>query len=50
MSIFSKVDKEVLIILATVLILILLLSFAVYKNVIGSSARVQNYAGGVQTQ
>lgn len=50
MTIFSKVDKKVLIILIVVLVAILLVGFMVYQYVAGSNVKVQNLTGGAQTE
>lgn len=50
MPILSKIDKEVLISLIILIIAILFISFIVYKNMAGSVDKVQNLAGGAQTE
>ncbi len=50
MKIFSKLDKKVLIILITALVVILLIGFIVYKYISGSLVDVKNLTGGAQTE
>ena len=50
MKIFSKIDKEVLITLAVVILAILLISFIVYHYIAGSAVKVQNVTNGAQSE
>lgn len=50
MAIFSKIDKEILSISIVATIVILLLSFTLYKYVTHPTVKVQNLTGGAQTE
>ena len=47
---FSKIDKKVLTILITVLVVILLGGFAIYKYMAGSVTNIKNTVGGTETE
>ena len=51
---FSKIDKEILIILVALLFVLLLAGFAFYKYMSGvyspGQVKVQNLTGGLQTE
>lgn len=48
--IFSKIDKKILIILIAVVVAILLIVFVAYKYILSPGIKVQNSAGGAQTE
>jgi len=50
MSVFSKIDKEILFILVGLITLILLVSFIIYQFALPSQLNVQDLTGGMQTQ
>ena len=50
MALFSKIDKEVLITLVVVFMVILLAGFVVYKYIAGPVVNVQNSTGGAETE
>ena len=50
MAIFSKIDKKILIILIIALVVILLLGIWIYRYLSAGGAKIENSAGGVQTQ
>lgn len=48
MKIFTKIDKEILMVLAAALVVILLVGFTIYRYAINSASKVQNLTGGAQ--
>ncbi|MCX6721941.1 MAG: hypothetical protein NTY04_02005 [Candidatus Staskawiczbacteria bacterium] len=50
MTIFSKIDKEIIITIIAIIIAVILISFVFYRYVVGSTSNVQNITGGVQTE
>ena len=50
MTIFSKIDKRILIILIVALVVILLIGFIVYQYMFFPAGKVQNLTGGEQTE
>jgi len=47
---FTKIDKKILIILIIAVVVILLTGFVIYKYTSSSEVKVQNSAGGAQTE
>jgi hypothetical protein len=50
MTLFSKGDKKILIILITAIVVILLFGFVIYQYMLGSGVKVQNITGGAGDQ
>jgi flagellar basal body-associated protein FliL len=50
MTLFSKADKKILIILVAVIAVILLVGFIIYQYMLSSPSKVQNLTGGVQIE
>jgi len=50
MAMFSKLDKEILITLIVIIFALLLVIFMIYQSAVGSSPKVNNLTGGVNTE
>jgi len=50
MATFSKLDKKILIISITLLVVILILGAVVYRRLTSSAVNVKNLTGGAQTE
>ncbi len=50
MKLFSKIDKEILIVLLSLVIALLLVSFIIFKYISSPGTKIENSAGGIQTE